>query len=112
MTALTESRAQGPLGGPGVPKRGPMGPQRGPRGRKAKTKKKEEREEKRKEKRKEKKKKQGPAGQRWVLGYFKHIQQCQICPFLTFEKKQVTDGPSDRRTDGRTHPHIEMGGPI
>ena len=39
------------------------------------------------------------------------------CPFLAFEKKkQVTDRPSihptDGRTDGRTHPHIEMGGPI
>ena len=77
--------------------------------------------------------KQGPAGQRWVLGHIKHIQhikhikhfqQCQswtapmifmkeIVYFLAFKKNRLptirrTDGP----TDGRTHPHIEMGGPI
>ena len=53
MTALTESMAQGPLGGPGVPKRGP-------RGHKAKAKKrgkgkKKEKRKKKKEKKKEKK---------------------------------------------------------
>ena len=72
--------------------------------------------------------KQGPAGQRWVLGYFKHIkhiqniqhiQQCQIwtAPMIFLKKtahfwnlkKQVTDHPtirrSDRRTDQRTDGH-------
>ena len=40
------------------------------------------------------------------------------CPFLAFEKKnrlrtfRPSDGPTDGPTDGRTHPHIEMGGPI
>jgi len=72
-------------------------------------------------KRKRKKEKQGPAGQRWVLGYFKHIQniqhiqQCQIwtAPMI-FLKKIVhfwhlkktgygrTDGPTDGPTDGHT----------
>ena len=77
--------------------------------------------------------KQGPAGQRWVLGHIKHIQhikhikhfqQCQnwTAPMI-FMKEIVhfwhlktgyrssgrrTDGP----TDGWTHLHIEMGGPI
>ena len=70
------------------------------------------------------------AGQRWILEHFehiqhsfhiqnmKHIQQCQswtaqmieeYC--LAFEKK-TGYRPTDHPTDGRTHPHIEMGGPI
>ena len=59
--------------------------------------------------------KQGPAGQRWVLGYFKHIQNIQQCQIWTasmiFLKKIVlfwhlkktgyrpTNGPSVHPTD-------------
>ena len=74
-----------------------------------------------------------PAGQRWVLGYFKlikhiqnfqHIQQCQvwtapmiflkkIVPFWNLKKNELrTDRPTIHPTDRRTHAHIEMGGPI
>ena len=65
----------------------------------------------------------GPAGQRWVLEHFKHIQQCQSwtarwfllrkCSLWALNKNRSrTNWRTDRTTYGRIHPHIEMGGPI
>ena len=47
-----------------------------------------------------------------VTKTFPNLLHHYLATFASFKKKWVTDRPTDRRNDGRTHPHIEMRGCI
>ena len=40
---------------------------------------------------------------------YNHLQENIDFPCFLRKRHQRTDGPTDRRTDGQTDPHIEMG---